>query len=103
MTPRPSFTQHKRAQIFRDNDGRCHICGRRIETWQKWQVEHVKARGFNGADTDDNLRPAHVDCHQIKTRKERNIMAKADAALLKHCGLDREKRKAKIQSRGFGS
>lgn len=99
-TPRPSFSAARRAAIFRDNDGVCHICTRKIAAGEPWQVEHVKARGLQGPDTDDNLRPAHVDCHAGKTRKDRAIMADADRALLRHVGL-KPKPKQKIRSRGF--
>lgn len=101
MTPRPSFSAHKRAAIFRDNGGVCYLCERKISPGEQWHVEHVKARGLQGADTDDNLKPAHVDCHAGKTRKDRAIMADADRALLRHAGL-KPKSRGWPKSRGFG-
>lgn len=102
ISPRPSFSAARRAAIFRDNDGVCHICTRKIAAGESWQVEHVKARGLQGADTDDNLRPAHVDCHAGKTRKDRAIMAEADRALIRHVGL-KKKSPSWGRQRAFGS
>jgi 5-methylcytosine-specific restriction protein A len=99
MTPRPSFTRHQRAAIFRDCGGICHICSRKIAPGEPWQVEHVKARGLGGSDKSENLRPAHIDCHAGKTKKDRAIMADADSALLKHCGLDRENKRSQWPKR----
>lgn len=92
MSARPSFSAAKRAAIFRDHDGICHICTRKIAVGEPWHVEHVKARGLKGADTDDNLKPAHIDCHAGKTRKDRAIMADADRALIRHVGLKKPSR-----------
>jgi 5-methylcytosine-specific restriction protein A len=87
MSPRPSFTSLQRATIFRDNDGRCHLCTRKIAPGEEWEVEHVKPRALGGSDTAENLKPAHVDCHAGKTRKERVVIAKADRALKRHVGI----------------
>jgi 5-methylcytosine-specific restriction enzyme A len=75
------------------------LCGRKIAPGEPWHIEHMKARGLGGKDSDDNLRPAHIDCHAGKTKKERAIMADADAALLKHCGLDRENKRTRWPKR----
>jgi 5-methylcytosine-specific restriction protein A len=92
MTSRPSFSPHRRAAIFRDAHGICHLCTRKIAPGESWEVEHVKARGLGGSDENDNLRPAHIDCHAGKTRKDRAIMADADRALIRHVGLKKPSR-----------
>jgi 5-methylcytosine-specific restriction protein A len=81
---RPTISSARRTRVFVDNDGVCHICHRPIALGEPWHVEHVKARGFRGSDEDENLRPAHIDCHAGKTRTERKAMAKADAARAFH-------------------
>lgn len=91
MKPRPKFSPHKRAAVFRDNNGICHICEREIAPGEPWEIEHPKARGLGGSDDDDNLKPAHIDCHAGKTKKDRAIMADADRALLRHVGLRRSR------------
>src|SRR5262245_1870377 len=57
----------KRAEIFRDCDERCHLCGGRIDVGQKWDVEHVIPLAMGGADDITNWRPAHTKCHKGKT------------------------------------
>jgi 5-methylcytosine-specific restriction protein A len=86
VSKRPSWTGKQRAEIFRDAEGICHLCTRPIETWQQWHVEHPKARGFKGSDKQEDMRPAHVDCHQVKTKAENKIMRKADAQMKAHFG-----------------
>lgn len=98
MIPRPKFSNQKRAAILRDNGKICHLCKRRIAPGEPWDVEHVKARGLGGSDNDENLRPAHVDCHAGKTKKDRAIMADADRALIRDAGL----KQSKWHKRKFG-
>ena len=96
---RKSISARKRAACFRDNGGTCHICTRKIAIGESWHVEHVQALGLQGEDSPKNWKPAHVDCHAGKTRKDRAIMADADRALLKHCGLDKERKRSKWPKR----
>jgi 5-methylcytosine-specific restriction endonuclease McrA len=90
MSPaRPKLTAKQRAEIFRDNEGRCHICTRKIAPGESWDAEHPLARGLGGSDKPKDLRPAHVDCHKPKTREDRRIMAKADRSLKRYIGVKR--------------
>lgn len=100
MVKRKSFTPTQRARIFLDADGICHICGRKItEGAESWHVEHVKALGLSGADDPSNWRPAHIDCHATKTRKDVAIMRKADRQMKAHQGIKMPRKK--IASRPF--
>lgn len=101
MTNRPSWNGKKRAEIFRDNSGICHLCKRVIETWQKWHVEHPTARGFKGSDKQADMRPAHVDCHQVKTTAENKIMRKADKQMKSHFGTKVKSRQTIKQRNTF--
>ena len=78
MAKRATITPKRRAEIFRDADGICHLCSRRIGLGETWEVEHPKAIGLGGADDSTNWLPAHVDCHAGKTRNDVRIMRKAD-------------------------
>ena len=86
MKSRPSWTAKQRAEIFRDAQGKCHLCDRKIAEGEPWHVEHPKARGLGGSDKQEDMRPAHVDCHAGKTKKDREIMSDADATMKKHFG-----------------
>jgi 5-methylcytosine-specific restriction protein A len=44
----------------------CHICHHPGAT----QADHVIPLAEGGPDTEQNMRPAHPDCHQAKTRQE---------------------------------
>lgn len=98
---RKSFTGAQRLKIFLAADGVCHLCSRKIADGEPWEVEHVKALGLSGTNEAANLRPAHVDCHAGKTKKDVAIMRKADRQGKKNIpgGITRPKRK--IESRPF--
>ncbi len=66
MTRRRISTR-ERIDIFQRNDGRCHLCGGRIDAGQAWEVSHDTPLEMGGADEGDNLKPAHAKCHRIHT------------------------------------
>ena len=82
-------SQLERAKIFRDNDGICHICTRKIAVGEPWHDEHVKPKGLKGSNDLSNRKPAHIDCHAGKTRQDVAIMRKADRQLKRHVGVKR--------------
>lgn len=92
MTKRATITPKRRAEIFRDADGICHLCCRKIGPGETWEVEHVKPLALGGADDADNMRPAHVDCHKGKSRDEIRIVRKADRQMKAHAGVKRTSR-----------
>ena len=87
MAKRLTITPKRRAEIFRDAGGVCHLCSRRISPGETWEVEHPKAIGLGGADNSTNWLPAHVDCHAGKTRQDIKIMRKADRQMKAHIGV----------------
>jgi 5-methylcytosine-specific restriction protein A len=90
MTRRMSPT--RRARIFADRDGICHICGERIDgTRERWEVEHIVPYALTRDDSDDNLAPAHVACHAGKTAGDVAQIAKAARVERKHIGAHRPK------------
>ena len=87
---RRSIRNATRVRIFFNAEGICHLCGLKIDApKQRWDVEHVKPLSMGGADTEANMRPAHVECHAEKTAAEAGPRAKADAAGAKHLGIRR--------------
>lgn len=85
MTRRMSPT--RRARIFSDHDGVCHICETRIDgTKEAWEVEHIIPHALTRDDSDENLAPAHVRCHAIKTKTDVTQIAKAKRVNRKHIG-----------------
>lgn len=92
--PRPTLSPSRRAGLFALHGGLCHICKLKIDgVRERWEVEHVIPRAFLGraGDTDDNMRPAHVHCHAIKTSADRTDIAKVERIRLKHEGAYRSR------------
>ena len=86
---RRTLTTRDRAEIFGAAEGRCHLCGGRIEAGQRWEAEHVIPLAMGGEDGLANLAPAHVRCHRTKTRTDASDIAKAKRREAKHLGFHR--------------
>lgn len=97
---RKRFSRTERVRLFDLHKGICHICGQKIKVGEPFDLEHVIPWEFTRDDSDENVKPAHVDCHKTKTKKDKGDLAKADRIRAKHLGLW-PKSKQKIRSRGF--
>lgn len=62
---RTPLTKAERAQILLKSDGRCHICGGKIDG-APWDADHVFAHSAGGAHSLDNYLPAHKLCNQFR-------------------------------------
>jgi hypothetical protein len=71
-------------RIFRRTDGRCHLCGRKLEAGDYgnrhsdcgWEVDHSRPRAKGGSDHLNNLYPSHRRCNRSKgTRPARECRA----------------------------
>lgn len=87
MAKRITITPKRRAEVFRDAGGICHLCSRKIAPGEAWEVEHRKPLALGGTNDPDNLFPAHADCHAGKSRAEIKIIRKADRQLKKAVGV----------------
>ncbi|MFY8105962.1 MAG: HNH endonuclease [Elstera sp.] len=91
MAPRRKLTSARRAAIFRDAGGVCHLCSRKIAPGEPWQIEHVLALALGGADEPENCRPAHADCHAAKTAADVRAIRKADRQARRHAGIGKSR------------
>ena len=72
-TPRQRMSQKRRHHIFSENCtghnvAPCCNCGEPIHRYyDKWMIEHKRALGLLGPDTNTNCGPSHVDCGKVKT------------------------------------
>lgn len=67
-TPRKAMSPTRRLRIWEANSGICVLCQQKIDgTRDKWIVEHIRALGLGGEDTDANCGPAHASCADSKT------------------------------------
>lgn len=87
MAKRITITPKRRAEVFRDAGGICHLCSRKIAPGEPWDVEHPRALGLGGADDASNWLPAHKDCHAGKTAQDIRIMRKADRQMKAAAGV----------------
>lgn len=97
---RRSFSKKDRARIFASAGGVCHLCSGAITVGEAWEIEHVLAYALTRDNSDENLRPAHKRCHEVKTRQEDvPAIAKAKRREAKHLGIARPA--GKLKGRGF--
>ena len=90
-------------RVFERLNGTCHISGIKIQTGDKWQVEHVIPlilwTGDGHGNRETNLAPALVDPHKEKTKAEMKIKAKVARTRKKHIRVVEAKQS--IQSAPF--
>ena len=85
---RRSLTRAQRVRIFDAHNGRCHICGQKIDgVREQWDADHVVPRGLTGSDDLKEYAPAHKDCHKAKTKEDNRTVKKAVRARAKHLGI----------------
>lgn len=60
---RKSPTPYERVLILKKTNGRCHICGGKIEPSSKWSADHVVPHIHEGESTPDNFLAAHPACN----------------------------------------
>jgi 5-methylcytosine-specific restriction endonuclease McrA len=59
----------------------CGYCGDTFKTWRYLTVDHFKPRAFGGAEDDENLVTACVDCNCIKSGYQFASIAEAKAQM----------------------
>lgn len=82
-TPRGRMSSKRRQHIFSENStahnlAPCCICGRLIHRHNDvWIVEHKRALGLLGSDSNPNCAPAHETCRREKDKEDLARIAKA--------------------------
>lgn len=86
MTRRRLSTR-ERARLFELHDGVCHICGEKIDgVRERWEIEHVIPFALTRDESDENMKPAHANCHKGKTAVDKGVIAKSKRVAAKHNG-----------------
>lgn len=75
---RPSISKANRARIFLAHDGVCWLCKLKIAADAPYDIDHQVSREIGGSDEDENLAPAHKDCHKAKTKQDVKAIAKSN-------------------------
>ena len=93
MKKRKPLTRKQRIELFEQHGGICHICETKIHAsrGEAWEVEHVEALEISGRDDWENLRPAHVKCHKVKTAEDVKVIAKCNRRKARHLGIAKPK------------
>lgn len=92
---RPSISKAKRARIFLAHDGVCWLCNLKIGADEPYDIDHQVSRELGGSDDDDNLSPAHKDCHREKSKADVKLIAKSNRIRRANGPVElRKKRKA---------
>lgn len=96
---RRAITKALRVRVWQASQGVCHLCGLPVKVGEAWEVEHKKPIWLGGADAEENMGVAHIDCHKGKTKEEAPVRAKTVRIAAKHIGATAPKQK--IANRGF--
>lgn len=83
----------ERVLIFQRAEGRCHICGEKIDAGREsYDIEHVIPLGLGGTEgkMDENLQPAHTSCHKGKTAEDKGQIAKSKRMRQRSMGITRQ-------------
>ena len=87
-TPRRHMSPARRLRIWEREKGICCLCSRKIDgVRESWIIEHKRALGLGGEDTDENCAPAHEDCRRAKDKQDVPAIAKAKRMKAKHLGI----------------
>jgi 5-methylcytosine-specific restriction enzyme A len=95
MTTRIRLTRAQKVRVFDGNKGRCYLCGLKIhaQRGEQWHCEHRIPLWAGGADTLENMAPAHLDCHAEKTSGEAAGRAKELRMRANHLGIPKPGKK----------
>lgn len=87
-TPRRTMPPARRLKIWERHKGVCILCKEKIDgVREPWTIEHIRALGLGGEDTDDNCGPAHEGCRRKKDKGDVAAIARAKRRKAKHLGI----------------
>lgn len=84
---RRKLTRADRVRIFDANGGVCYLCKCKIQVGERWEAEHPDPLWAGGSDDPSKLKPAHINCHAIKTADETAQRAKEFRQRAAHLGI----------------
>ena len=102
---RKSFSAKDRARIFAAHGGVCGLSGVKIGAGDAWHIEHRVPVALGGSNDDENLYPALVEPHAIKTKTDVARIAKSKRQGGEKGQWARRQNRGHglIQSRGFST
>lgn len=93
MSTRKHWSTKARLAVFTAHNGKCHLCGGRIQaSVEGWDLSHQIPLELGGADDDSNVAPAHRTCHRAHTAAvDQPAIAKAKRNEARHIGARRSR------------
>ncbi len=91
-----------RLRIFETNQGCCHVCTRKIQVGDPWDVDHIKPLWDGGLNVETNLAPACSWCHRNKTAGEASERAEGKRHRAKQAGIKQKPRRPLPGSKASG-
>lgn len=86
VEPRRPLTQAQKLKMFLRHEGKCCICGEKIDgVHQAWD-EHINPLWLSGDNSAENRAPAHEKCARAKTKAEATQRAAGRSKAEKHMG-----------------
>jgi len=93
QTPR-KLTQKTKARIIERDESKCYCCQVKTDTPH---IDHIVPLFLAGTEDDDNLAVICPECHKGKNKTEAKVRGK----IRRLSGMNKTRKKKKIQSRGF--
>mgnify|MGYP003386814677 CR=1 FL=1 len=91
VTPRKPLTAKQKLKMFIEHEGKCCICGLKIDGVKQAWDEHVDPLWRDGTNEMQNRRPAHIACARGKTADEATERNKGQRIAEKHFGAKERK------------
>jgi 5-methylcytosine-specific restriction protein A len=98
-TPDSKIPDRVKLRIWRREEGRCYLTGKKIMPNDSFEYEHKKRIEDGGQHRESNIFLALKEPHKRKSAEERAAAKKADDIAKRHIGISQPKQK--LKSRGF--
>lgn len=91
---RKPLTPQQKAKLFLERGGKCHRCGRKLSSGDKWTDEHVIALENAGTNAWDNRDITCSWCFHPKNAEDAKKAAKGRRVAVQNC-VPRSERRSK--------
>ncbi len=92
MTTRRRWPARDRMKVLHAHKEICYLCKQPISRDAGWDLDHIIPLAAGGADSLDNLAPAHrKGCHRAKTKDDHATIGKARRQEQKSWGVKSKK------------
>lgn len=90
-SPDSKIPPRVKLRVFEAHGGVCALTGRKIQSGEAWDCDHIIALTNGGENRESNLQPALKDAHSKKTADDVKLKAKVARVKKKHLGIHQPK------------